>query len=192
MNRKLINLFSSLYIISMAAHSVYFLFQGESFMSLVAFASAACGAIPLILLMKIPLSLPIVVSYLMFLTGAQYFGSILHWYQISWWDIFLHFISGILLANVGISFYESLVHKNVREKVSPRFVFLFTLAFTVFCGVVWEIYEFSGDLFIGTTMQHGNTDTMTDLLADVSGGLVIAVFAGARSKKRKNKLSSIS
>jgi len=185
MNRKLVLLLSGLYILFMAILAVNFHKQGESFKSIVAVGGIVCGAIPLLLAMftKLQFNLPIVISYLIFLIGSQYFGSILGWYGLGWWDTFMHFVSGAILAFSGIALYERLIHRNAGDDISPWFVFLFTLSFAALGGVLWEVYEFSCDQLIGMTLQGGgNTDTMTDLIADSLGGLVIAAWAGIRTE----------
>ncbi|EKN65769.1 hypothetical protein BABA_18442 [Neobacillus bataviensis LMG 21833] len=192
MNRKLVIIFSSLYVIFMAILAVYYFKNGVTFKSTVAIGGIVCGAVPLLLALftKLQFNLPIVISYLIFLIGSQYFGSIRGWYGLGWWDTFMHLVSGAILAFSGIALYERLIHRNAGDEISPWFVFLFTLSFAALGGVLWEIYEFSCDQFFGMTLQGGgNKDTMTDLVADAVGGLVIAIWAGIRTKIKLNKVS---
>ena len=77
----------------------------------------------------------------------------------------------------------------------PIFVCIFSVFFTVFVGVVWEIYEFTFDGILGINMQKYATgsaisdtgapllqgrdalrDTMTDLIIDLIGGLVASAI----------------
>jgi hypothetical protein len=190
MNRKLVIILSFIYVLFMAALAVYYYSNDDSFKGSVAIGGIVCGAIPLLLALftKLQFNLPIVISYLIFLVGSQYFGSILGWYGLGWWDTFMHLVSGAILAFSGIALYERLIHRNAGDKISPWFVFLFTLSFAVLGGVLWEVYEFSSDQFFNMTLQGGgNKDTMTDLIADTIGGLVIAVGAGIRTKNKINK-----
>ncbi|WP_312474804.1 hypothetical protein [Neobacillus sp.] len=190
MNRKLVIILSALYVIFMAILMVYYRQNGESFKSTVAIGGVVCGAIPLLLALftKLQFNLPIVISYLIFLIGSQYLGSILGWYRLGWWDTFMHLVSGAILAFTGIALYERMIHRNAGDEISPWFVFWFTLSFAALGGVLWEIYEFSCDQFFGMTLQGGgNKDTMTDLVADTVGGLFIAVWSGVRTKKKIKK-----
>ncbi|QCJ43050.1 hypothetical protein FAY30_14725 [Bacillus sp. S3] len=190
MNRKLVILFSALYVIFMAILAAYYFKNGVSFKATVALGGIVCGAIPLLLALftKLQFNLPIVISYLIFLVGSQYLGSIRGWYGLGWWDTFMHLVSGAILAFSGIALYERLIHRNAGDAISPWFVFWFTLSFAALGGVLWEVYEFSCDQFLGMTLQGGgNTDTMTDLVADTVGGLVIAVWSGIRTKIKLNK-----
>lgn len=192
MNRKIVILLSSAYVLFMAILAFYNYSNGASFKGAVAIGGVVCGAIPLLLALftKLQFNLPIVISYLIFLIGSQYLGSIHGWYGLGWWDTFMHFISGAILAFTGIALYERLIHRNAGQAISPWFVFLFTLSFAALGGVLWEIYEFSSDQLFGMTLQGGgNTDTMTDLIADTVGGLVIAVYSGFRTKIKQSKSS---
>ena len=196
MNRKLVLFFSSIYVLFMAAIAIFYYINDAIYTSLVGIGGVVCGAIPLLLALftKLQFNLPIILSYLIFLFGSQYLGSILGWYGLGWWDTFLHVISGVILAFTGIALYERLAHRSAGKEISPWFVFLFTFSFAVLGGVIWEIYEFSSDQFFETTTQGGgNKDTMTDLIADTVGGLVIAVWTGLRTKMKLNDdLNSIS
>ncbi|WML60188.1 hypothetical protein [Neobacillus sp. PS2-9] len=190
MNRKLVILLSLIYVLFMAALAVYYFTHNVSFKGTVAIGGIICGAVPLLLALftKLQFNLPIVISYLVFLVGSQYFGSILGWYGLGWWDTFMHFVSGAILAFSGIALYERLIHRNAGDEISPWFVFLFTLSFAALGGVLWEVYEFSSDQFFNMTLQGGgNKDTMTDLIADTIGGLVIAAVAGIRTRAKLKK-----
>ncbi|SIQ41109.1 hypothetical protein SAMN05878482_1011152 [Peribacillus simplex] len=190
MNRKLVISLSLVYVLFMATLSIFFYSADETFKSLVAIGGVVCGAIPLLLALftKLQFNLPIIISYLIFLFGSQFLGSILGWYGLGWWDTLLHLLSGSLLAFTGIALYERLVYRNAGKEISPWFVFLFTLSFAALGGVIWEIYEFSSDQLFGMTLQGGgNKDTMIDLIADTIGGLIIAVWAGVRTKIKLKK-----
>lgn len=190
MNRKVVIIVSLAYVLFMAALSFYYYSNGASFKGVVAIGGVVCGAIPLLLALftKLQFNLSIVISYLIFLIGSQYLGSLRGWYGLGWWDTFMHLISGAILAFSGIALYERLIHRNAGDEISPWFVFLFTLSFAAFGGVLWEIYEFSSDQLFGMTLQGGgNKDTMTDLIADTIGGLVIAIWAGIRTKIKLKK-----
>ncbi|MDR4948186.1 hypothetical protein [Neobacillus cucumis] len=182
---------SLMYVIFMACLAVYYHNIDQTFKSTVAIGGIVCGAVPLglALFTKLQFNLPIVISYIIFLIGSQYFGSILGWYGLGWWDTFMHFVSGAILAFSGIALYERLIHRDAGYEISPWFVFLFTSSFAAFGGVLWEIYEFSCDQLFGMTLQGGgNTDTMTDLIADTGGGLVIAISAFIRTKIKLKKV----
>ena len=51
-------------------------------------------------------------------------------------------------------------------------IIMFTMAF----GAFWEIFEFTMDTFFGTSLQHGNTDTMLDLIFDLLAAIIVAAI----------------
>ncbi|MCK9307225.1 MAG: hypothetical protein M0P17_06810, partial [Methanoculleus sp.] len=62
------------------------------------------------------------------------------------------------------------------------------LVSTLAAGAVWEIYEFVADQVFGTNLQHGNIDTMSDLIVDLAGamiGAVLAALALARAERHR-------
>ncbi|MCK6256132.1 hypothetical protein LCY76_05885 [Fictibacillus sp. KIGAM418] len=187
MKRKSVLMISLAYTVFMAVLFFYYFPKGEVHSYQVALGGVLCGAIPLILarFTKLKFNLPILLSYLAFLFASQYLGSILHFYGLGWWDTFLHLLSGALLAFVAVALYERLVHREGGTHISAWLVFWFVLSFAVLGGVIWEMYEFSMDQIFAMTLQGGgNSDTMVDLIADTSGGFIIAVISLVRTKQK--------
>jgi hypothetical protein len=185
--RKFLLILSAAYVIFMGCLCFYYFTKGETHSYQVAFGGILCGLVPLCLILftKMKFNMPIMISYFAFLIASQYLGSILGFYHLGWWDTFLHLLSGALLAFVGIALYERMTYQHGRKNISYWLVFLFVLSFSVFGGVVWELYEFSMDQFFNMTLQGGgNFDTMVDLVADTAGALLIAVIAAIRTKRR--------
>ena len=188
MKRSVVIVLCSAYALFMAVSAVYYYVEEEPFKSIIAVSGIACGAAPLLLgfFTKFKFNLPIIVSYLLFLVGSQYLGSIMDWYGLGWWDVLMHFISGGLLGFIAIALYERMIHREAGSQISPWFIFLFVTSFATFGGVLWEIYEFSADQLFNTTLQGGgNKDTMIDLIADAAGGLLVGIWAGVRTKIKK-------
>lgn len=185
MNRTFIIFICLVYVMFMAVLFFNLQSKGEPFQALVAAGGMACGSIPifLVLFTNLHFKLGLVFAYILFLFGSQYLGTIAGWYGLGWWDTFVHFVSGGILAFTGITLYERLIEHRARKEISSWFIFLFTFSFTVLGGVIWEIYEFSSDQFFRTTLQgNGVTDTMTDLSGGLVGGLIIATWEGIRTK----------
>lgn len=187
MNKKLVMIMSSIYVIFMAFVSIFYYMHGDSYKGIVAIGGVLCGAIPLLLSLftRLTLNIPITISYFIFIFGAQYLGTILNWYGLGWWDTFIHFISGGILANIAIALHKRWIHPS--NTISPWFIFFFALSFATLCGVIWEIYEFTFDQLFNMDLQQDNTDTMTDLSADTLGGFVIAVWAGFQAKRKSKQ-----
>ncbi len=133
---------------------------------------------------RLPIEVDLIVTVLLYLHYVL--GEYSHFYvKYEWWDLFLHGGNSLLLGLVGfIMAYGLLLTSRVSAK--PFFISLFSLSFAVFVGVLWEIFEFGMDYFFGFTMQKsGLVDTMTDLMMDVAGALVISVAGFFYLKKQK-------
>jgi len=114
----------------------------------------------------------------LFAFAALFMGSIRGLYTaIWWWDIALHFCSGLLLGILGfLTIYVMNENERVQIYLRPKFAALFAFIFAVTAGALWEIIEFSLDQTFGFTMQRpmfgdpsGLTDTMWDLIVDALG-----------------------
>jgi hypothetical protein len=116
---------------------------------------------------------------ILFIFLALFLGEV-HGYYIRffWWDKVLHTGSGFLLGILGfLLVYVLNEDEHVDLHMSPRFVAVFALAFSVAIGAVWEIFEFTMDSLLGFNMQKsGLVDTMWDLIVDTVGALTISVL----------------
>ena len=95
----------------------------------------------------------------------------------------MHFFGGVA---TGIFFHRLCLNASRLRIFGPyHAVTHAVLVFGLVCAatVFWELGEFTSDQFFGTHAQLGNTDTMTDLLLGVSGGMFF-VFAYALSRRR--------
>lgn len=121
------------------------------------------------------------VGIVTFTFGTIFLGHILNFYErIYLWDKFLHFESGLVVSVAGFWLTHIFIKKRRTElKLSPVFVALFALTLALAVGVAWEILEFIGDGISGADWQSvissKNFDTMWDLIADGSGGLIVSV-----------------
>lgn len=188
MKRKVIILFSILFTLFMAGLFIYYLVKEDPSRWQVALGGIIASVLPLFLLrMKCnPFNILIILGYYLFLFCSLFLGSIASFYlHHKWWDSSLHLYKGIFIGFVAISLYKRLIPEKVRNEVSAGILFLFVLSLAVLASVLWEIYEFVGDLTLTHTMQRGgNKDTMVDLLCGFAGGLLIALY----SLKRKQKV----
>ncbi len=93
------------------------------------------------------------------------------------WDKFLHFQSGILFAVAGfVLVYILNENERVKLDLSPGFVAIFAIAFSITIGVFWEIGEFIGDSIFNGNWQASLDDTMWDLIADSVGALIVSII----------------
>jgi hypothetical protein len=113
-------------------------------------------------------------------------GSQLSFYQsVWWWDHLTHALSSSVVAAAGYATVRAIDLHSEQVTLPPRFIFVFILMFVVAFGVLWEVLEFAvgglGSLFGGATIltQYGLEDTLLDLVFDIIGGLVVAVWGSA-------------
>ncbi len=74
------------------------------------------------------------------------------YYQIEWWDTFLHFTSGTLFAFVG-TFLLDAAFKNSQLQYRNVVLIVGGCLISLSLGFVWEIFEFSMDSIFGLNMQ---------------------------------------
>jgi hypothetical protein len=55
-------------------------------------------------------------------------------------------------------------------------LFVVTFALGAATGAIWEILEWASDSLLGTNLQLGNEDTVTDLLLDSCGAILGAIL----------------
>ncbi len=113
-----------------------------------------------------------------FIFFTLFLGEVGRFYdRIPLWDKFLHFQSGLLLGATGfVLVYVLNEHKRFRLGLSPGFVSIFAVTFSLAIGALWEMAEFAGDSFFGSTWQPSNADTMWDLIVNLLGALIISVI----------------
>lgn len=157
-----------------------FLWWGDWSSALSAILIFALMLVPSILKGRYRLYLPFALELwtVVFIFLTLFLGSVAHFYErIPFWDKFLHFQSGLLLGVAGfVLIYILNEHERIHLNLSPGFVSLFAVTFSLALGVVWEIIEFSWDSAFGTHMQRvGVGDTMWDLIADGTGALIMSI-----------------
>jgi hypothetical protein len=97
-----------------------------------------------------------------------------------WLDIPTHFCGGVAITYF---FLVATTHSQLPLGHIPRVVhLLLSLGLTAITAVIWEFLEFSSDIALGTKMNLGVSDTLSDLFFGLLGGIVILLVA-ASSKK---------
>ena len=92
-----------------------------------------------------------------------------------WLDMPAHFCGGMAITYF---FLAAAAHSQARIGRIPRLIqLLLSLGLTAITAVVWEFLEFSSDSALGTKMNLGVSDTLSDLLFGLLGGVVMAAIA---------------
>jgi hypothetical protein len=111
------------------------------------------------------------------LTAVRFYFYWTYW----WFDIMMHFLSGFWFTSLFLWF------SNLRNKGSKRtygsFLIVAILA-SLSIGILWEIFEYTTKL----TFTSGNyvSDTISDVIMDMVGGVIASVYIYVGSWKRIN------
>jgi len=105
--------------------------------------------------------------------------------KLEWWDLLMHILSGLILGAIG----NIILNKRTGERQIPKIVrFLFIIGIACLGGVIWEIYEFTIDSLFNLDTQlaktDGISDTMWDLILDLSGGIGVGIIIAYLDKKK--------
>lgn len=140
------------------------------------FTAAGCIIGICLLFFRLPSAYYYVLA--LFACAAQYFGMMFHFYErFSFFDLLLHFSSGFLLTMYGNYFCRFLVKKYSHPGIPAVITVLFSVFFAVTGAVIWEIYEFLADRFLGMTSQGiGVADTMEDLIASSLSAVICGIL----------------
>ena len=152
--------------------------------------------IPLVLLLprifkkifKIKITDAMELVYIIFIILAQFLGSVVNLYNTTWWyDLFAHFISGVLTSILALVVIDWIGVYNEKKK---GFNFLFIICFTLMVASIWEFLEYGADTFLRMNVQHsietGVSDTMEDMLIAFLGSIIVGVSYLIESKVQKN------
>lgn len=124
-----------------------------------------------------------------FIFLCLFLGSMYNIYSIfPWWDLFLHFISGILVGIAGLISLNFLVTEKIFESLSAIFKAIYSFVVVSASSALWEIWEFAGDQLFGFDSQLNSlVDTMGDICICVLGGVIISIMVYKFYKKDKFK-----
>ena len=154
---------------------------------------------------KLQLPTGLLAMWGIFMFSSSYLGSTMDLYFLIWqWDKVMHAYSGGLLVILGFMIIKAMHKDNqLPGGYSPMFIAAAAFCFAMTVGVVWEIYEFLIDYFLGGNMQRfavqtiegrgadlvGQAalyDTMNDFKANMVGGIIVWI-AGYVSLKNNGK-----
>ncbi|MFC6824663.1 hypothetical protein [Halopelagius fulvigenes] len=102
------------------------------------------------------------------------------------WDHLTHTLSATLVAAVGYSVARALDEHTASIYLPDEFMLVFILLFVVAAGVFWEVLEFLIGLaaqLLGADAvltQYGLGDSMMDLVFDMVGGVVVALWGSSQ------------
>ncbi|WP_303647560.1 hypothetical protein [Haloarchaeobius amylolyticus] len=125
------------------------------------------------------------VSLTLWVTGAVLLhaaGTLGPYQTVPWFDNLTHATSASVVAAVGYAAARSLDVHSEQLRLTPWFTFGYLLLFVMAAGVLWELLEYGVTLAaveLGQPtplVQSGLDDTVSDLVYDTVGALVVALF----------------
>lgn len=139
-------------------------------------------------LFKIKITDAMELVYVVFIILAQFLGSVVNLYNTTWWyDLFTHFLSGILTAILALVVMGWF---NVYKPKNKWFNVLFMIAFTLMVASLWEFLEYGTDVITSMDVQHnldtGVVDTMEDMLVAFLGSIIVSISYFIEDKVSKN------
>ncbi len=118
--------------------------------------------------------------FVFYAVAAKPFSAYLRW---PWLDMPTHFMGGMAIAYF---FIVAIKHAQSVVGLIPRSIrMLLAFGLTSVTAIVWELLEFASDRLLGTLMNLGVADTLSDLFFGLCGGAVMAVMSMYASSTRK-------
>ena len=102
-----------------------------------------------------------------FIFAAEILGEVQSFYtHVIYWDSILHTINGFICAAIGFSLIDLLnTNDNIHINLSPIFVSIVAICFSMTIGIVWEFFEYSVDKLLLKDMQK---DTIVKTISSVA------------------------
>lgn len=156
---------------------VYALYEGLWTVAFVSILAMISIWFPITFIKRRRIHIPVRFEFLLtlFVYASLFLGEIQGFYtKFWWWDIVLHTGSGMALGFIGFLIIYSL-YKHGPLESNPGLLALFSFAFALSLGALWEVFEFSIDYFFDLGMQISLVDTMWDLIVDAAGAFITAI-----------------
>ena len=172
--------------------------------------------LPLILKKRFSIEVPWTLSVVivLFCFSSLILGDGLDLYgKVPWWDKLLHTESGFLLSMIALWLIHIIMAENDKYiYFNKYFLCLFLVMFSLGLGACWEIIEYSYDSLMGTNTQQfmatttsslitaedeplcghdALRDSMQDLILDLVGALLVAIYGFIRHDKLMKRYKQI-
>ncbi|HKM14145.1 MAG TPA: hypothetical protein VJY42_04460 [Candidatus Methanomethylophilaceae archaeon] len=125
-------------------------------------------------IMTLPLLLVIMIELAIFLHG--YGVLLLQYDNLAWYDSVTHTTSSVV-AGLCV-FYALLVVDRSDDKIffGRNGISIFIVLIMMALSVYWEVFELIVDVLTGTSMQYSPFDTMRDMMSNLLGGILVALY----------------
>jgi hypothetical protein len=151
------------------------------------FVIVLVSLLPYILQRKYKINFPVEFQLVLtlFLYASLFLGEVAGFYaRFWWWDLLLHTGAGIAFGFISFLILYTLYFRG-RITSSAFLIAVFSFTFAVAMGTIWEIFEFTGDSLLGTSLQRsGLVDTMFDNIVNAFGALFVSILGYLYIKKK--------
>lgn len=156
----------------------YVIYIGDYLFAVAAVVAVTLSIVPSIVernyRITLPFELDFLITLLIFL--HTFFGEWMRFYEKVWiWDKILHIYGTAVISILAFMIVYTL-HYTRKIRITLPLVGLFTIAFAMAVGALWEIGEFIIDKAFNKDTQNGLDNTMWDIINDFIGGIFIAVI----------------
>lgn len=106
------------------------------------------------------------------------------YHSVWWWDHVTHAMSAAVVAGVGYATVTAIDEHMEAIYLPSQFLFVLILLFTLSLGVLWELLEFGARQLAEASgvepvlVQYSLEDTVVDLIFDMVGAVLVALFGG--------------
>lgn len=113
------------------------------------------------------------VEYMIYIYLTQVLGTTCHFYHFPYYDKIMHFLSGMIFVIIAYIYLQQYIS-------SRKILYLIINCVEMSFAFLWEIFEYSGLIFLNYDASHHYTtgvhDTMQDMIVSFIGGLIMSYF----------------
>ncbi|WP_435359043.1 hypothetical protein [Haloarchaeobius sp. DFWS5] len=172
-------------VLQLALLAIVFVGLDQSSLGIVVNALGALGVTLLPAVLRKDRRFTMHVYLVLWVTGAVVLhaaGTLGPYVEYRWFDNLTHASSASVVAAVGYAAARSMDVHSEHLRLTPGFTFVYLLLFVMAAGVCWELFEYG--VTLGATelgqptplVQNSLDDTVSDLVFDTLGALVVALF----------------
>ncbi len=115
---------------------------------------------------------------ILFIFAAHFLGATAEVYnKISWYDKFVHTLSGCLTAYLSLFLLFLLNKYNSYDR---KYNVIFMIMFSLAIAASWEMFEYTANILFGGDAQRvaltGVNDTMQDIIVAFLGSILVSIL----------------
>ncbi len=150
----------------------------------VAVFALVLGAVTLVRVLAVPAALQALLGGVLLV--AAWSAALLLYEEVWWLDIVVHFgLTGVLAAVAGVLLHRGRMTPTGADRRGRAGIALTTTAVGTSLGVVWEVAEWLGYVYVDDSIYVAPGDTVGDLVAGAAGSAVAGLLLARRVRSRR-------